>query len=99
MGAPPGEFRDMKKTIAAFVAVATIAGSLAANAGKRQRGVCRRRGGRPDRRRDRWRAIASSRPAYGGRSMSRKPRPRPAVWFASASGMATSGATAALSLQ
>ena len=51
----------MKKTFAAFVAVATIAGSLAATPASAQRGVAAGVaagliGG----------AIASSRPAYGG---------------------------------
>ena len=51
----------MKKTFAAFVAVATIAGSLAATPANAQRGVAAGVaagliGG----------AIASSRPAYGG---------------------------------
>ena len=68
----------MKKTFAAFVAVATIAGSLAATPASAQRGVAAGVaagliggaivGG----------AIASSRPAYaGGRSMSRKARRLP----------------------
>ena len=45
----------MKKTFAAFVAVATIAGSLRRDARKRPARRCRRRGSRPDRRRDRRR--------------------------------------------
>ena len=56
----------MKKTFAALVAVATIAGSLAATPGERPAWRCRGRGRRPDRRRDFGGAIASSRPAYGG---------------------------------
>src|ERR1700737_3423438 len=64
-GANPRRAQDMKKTFAAFVAVATIAGSLAATPASAQRGVGAAVvggliggaiiGG----------AIASSRPAYG----------------------------------
>ncbi len=81
----------MKKTFAAFVAVATIAGSLAATPASAQRGVAAGVvggliggaiiGG----------AIASSRPAYGGAgAVYMKTPTRPAAWFASASGTATS---------
>jgi hypothetical protein len=65
-GANPRRAQDMKKTFAAFVAVATIAASLAATPASAQRGVGAAVvggliggaivGG----------AIASSRPAYGG---------------------------------
>src|SRR6202158_5808609 len=65
-GAISRRAQDMKKTFAAFVAVATIAGSLAATPASAQRGVAAGVaagliggaivGG----------AIASSRPAYGG---------------------------------
>ena len=85
----------MKKTFAAFVAVATIAGSLAATPASAQRGVAAGVaagliggaiiGG----------AIASSRPAYGGPVYVEEAPSRRAAWFASASGMATAGATAA----
>ena len=85
----------MKKTFAAFVAVATIAGSLAATPASAQRGVAAGVaagliggaiiGG----------AIASSRPAYGGGPVYVEEAPRPAAWFASASGMVTAGASAA----
>src|SRR4051794_41185436 len=85
----------MKKTFAAFVAVATIAGSLAAPPANAQRGVAAGVaagliggaivGG----------AIASSRPAYGGPVYVEEAPPRLAVWFASASGTATAGPIAA----
>ena len=86
----------MKKTFAALVAVATIAGSLAATPASAQRGVAAGVaagliggaiiGG----------AIASSRPAYGpARSMWKKRPTRPAAWCASASGTVTAGAFAA----
>jgi hypothetical protein len=65
-GAISRRAQDMKKTFAAFVAIATIAGSLAATPASAQRGVAAGVvggliggaiiGG----------AIASSRPAYGG---------------------------------
>jgi hypothetical protein len=65
-GATPRRAQDMKKTFAALVAVATIAGSLASTPASAQRGVAAGVaagllggaiiGG----------AIASSRPAYGG---------------------------------
>ena len=81
----------MKKTFAAFVAVATIAGSLAATPASAQRGVAAGVaagliggaivGG----------AIASSRPAYGGPVYVEEAPTRPAAWFASASGTATAG--------
>ena len=85
----------MKKTFAAFIAVATIAGSLAATPASAQRGVAAGVaagliggaivGG----------AIASSRPAYGGPVYVEEAPPRPAAWFASASGMVTNGVSAA----
>ena len=83
----------MKKTFAAFVAVATIAGSLAATPASAQRGVAAGVaagliggaiiGG----------AIASSRPAYGGPVYVEEAPSRPAAWCASASGTATAGAS------
>jgi hypothetical protein len=83
----------MKKTLAAFVAVAAIAGSsLAPTPASAQRGVAAGVaagliggaivGG----------AIASSRPAYGGPVYVEAPHP--AAWLASVSGTATAGATA-----
>ena len=85
----------MKKTFAAFVAVATIAGSLAATPASAQRGVAAGVaagliggaiiGG----------AIASSRPAYGGPVYVEEGPIRRAAWCASASGTATAGAIAA----
>ena len=76
----------MKKTFAALVAVATIAGSLAATPASAQRGVAGGVaagllggaiiGG----------AIASSRPAYAGPVYVEEAPYRPAAWSASASG-------------
>ena len=84
----------MKKTFAAFVAVATIAGSLAATPASAQRGVAAGVaagliggaiiGG----------AIASSRPAYAA-PVYVDEYLRPAAWCASASGTAMTGASAA----
>ena len=87
----------MKKTFAALVAVATVAGSLTATPASAQRGVAAGVaagliggaiiGG----------AIASSRPAYAAPApvyVEEAPS-RPAAWFASGSGTATAGASAA----
>ena len=85
----------MKKTFAAFVAVATIAGSLAATPASAQRGVAAGVaagliggaivGG----------AIASSRPAYGGPVYVEEAPPALPLWSASVSGTVMAGASAA----
>jgi len=83
-----------EETLAALIAVATIAGSLGRDTRERTGARRRRCRGRPDRRRDRRRSHRSSRPAYGGPVYVEK-LPRPAAGFASASGTVTAGASAA----
>jgi len=89
------EIPTHEEDICCLVAVAAIAGSLAATPASAQRGVAAGVaagliggaivGG----------AIANSRPAYGGPAYYDEAPPQPAVSFASASGMVMAGATAA----
>ncbi len=68
----------MKKTFAALVAVATIAGSLASTPASAQRGVAAGVAGRPARRRDhRWRDRLQP-PGLGGRPGGVEEAPYPA---------------------
>ncbi len=84
----------MKKTFAAFVAVATIAGSLAATPASAQRGLGAAIAGGIIGGAIVGGAIAASRPAYGGPVyVEDARRPRAAAGFASASGTATPGAS------
>ncbi len=91
----------MKKTLAALVAVTTIAGSLAvapaakAGDGARSQPALPARPGRrrcPARRRDCWRPSGAGLCRARHRPTSKKP---PAAGFASASGTATAGASVA----
>ncbi len=85
----------MKKTFAAFVAVATVAGSLATTPASAQRGLGAAVAGGIIGGAIVGGAIAASRPAYGGPVYVEDAPPRPAAWFASASGMVMTGASAA----
>ncbi len=95
-GAISRRAQDIKKTFAAFVAVATIAGSHAATPASAQRGVgAAVVGGLIGGAIIGGASPPAARPmAMASASMSRK-LPRPAAWFASASGTATAGPIAA----
>jgi hypothetical protein len=70
----------MKKTLAAFVAVATIAGSLAATPASAQRGLAAGLAGGIIGGAIVGGAIASSRPAYGGPVYVEEAPPPPCRW-------------------